>query len=131
MFFFVLAFLKIFLIALRHLFPIIAILGLAIVLLAMYISRLEKWSRADALYYAFITATTVGYGDLHPTKRRSKLIAVLIALIGLLFTGLIVAIGVHAVGKAWTLKFERPPAGRMAPPRAPAPADDPVSSSGD
>ncbi|WP_179583013.1 potassium channel family protein [Tunturiibacter gelidoferens] len=35
-------------------------------------------------YWAFVTATTVGYGDFRPTKRRSKLIAILTAVLGLL-----------------------------------------------
>lgn len=33
--------------------------------------------------------------DYHPGKKRSKLLAVMIALVGLVFTGIVVAIALH------------------------------------
>jgi voltage-gated potassium channel len=48
------------------------------------------------MYYAFITATTVGYGDFHPRKRLSKILAIIIAFVGIVFTGIVVAIALHA-----------------------------------
>jgi voltage-gated potassium channel len=65
-------------------------------LLGYLAGKQEGWSRSDSLYWAFVTATTVGYGDFRPTKRRSRIIAVL----GLLTTGIIIALGVHAATKA-------------------------------
>jgi voltage-gated potassium channel len=38
----------------------------------------EGWSIGDSFYYAFITAFTIGYGDLSPTYSLTKIIAVLI-----------------------------------------------------
>jgi Ion channel len=38
----------------------------------------------------------VGYGDIRPVKRASRIIAVVIALLGLTFTGILIAVGVHA-----------------------------------
>jgi len=66
------------------------------------VGRLEHWSSEDAVYYAFITATTVGYGDRHPTQRGSKFLAVVIALTGLLLTGVIVSLALNAA----TFAFE-------------------------
>ena len=74
---------------------------LAIPVLGFVIGRKEKWSRSDTIYYAFITATTVGYGDFHPIHARSKYLAVVIALLGLLMTGLLVAIGLEVVMQAF------------------------------
>ena len=65
------------------------------------IGRLEQWTAEDALYFAFITATSVGYGDFHPTKRQTKMLAIGIALTGILLTGLIVSIGLEAVAHAF------------------------------
>jgi hypothetical protein len=38
----------------------------------------------DIFYWSFVTATTVGYGDLRPVKNASKISAVLIAFLGLM-----------------------------------------------
>jgi hypothetical protein len=56
----------------------------------------EGWSRFDSFYWSFITATTVGYGDLRPVNRRSRIIAILLAFLGLTLTGILVAVAVHA-----------------------------------
>lgn len=48
------------------------------------------------MYYSFITATTVGYGDFYPKKNPSKSLAVVIAFIGIIFTGIVVGIALHA-----------------------------------
>jgi hypothetical protein len=94
-------FLKTYLSRLAHLWPFfVALLGL-IVALGLRIGQLERWSPVDALYFAFITATAVGYGDFHPTRHRSKGLAIVIALIGVLLTGLIVAVGLEAVSHAF------------------------------
>ena len=53
---------------------------------------------ADSIWWAVVTMTTVGYGDFRPTKKLSKMLAVATAFVGLVFTGIVVAIGVHAVG---------------------------------
>jgi Ca2+-binding EF-hand superfamily protein len=41
------------------------------------IGRLEGWSLVDSIYYAFITAGTVGYGDVSPTSPGARLWAVI------------------------------------------------------
>ena len=55
----------------------------------------------DGLYWSFITATTVGYGDMRPVKKVSKLLAVLMAFSGLLFTGIMVAVAVQSASVAF------------------------------
>jgi len=56
----------------------------------------ERWTAFDSFYWSFVTATTVGYGDLHPVNRTSRIVAIIIAIMGLSFTGIIVAVAVHA-----------------------------------
>ena len=89
-------FVRVFFIELVYVGPILAFLILCICLMGYIIGRIEGWSRFDAIYHAFINATTVGYGDFHPTKKPSKMLAVAIALVGIVFTGIIVAIALHA-----------------------------------
>ena len=83
-------------------FPLFLCLASAIVGLGLLTGKLEGWSRFDSFYWSFVTATTVGYGDLHPVTRTSRLVAILIALLGLTFTGIIIAIAVHAATFALT-----------------------------
>ena len=80
--------------------PIILSLLLLISFIGYIIGRTEGWSKFDGLYHAFINATTVGYGDLRPTKRLSKSLAIANALVGLILTGIVVAIGLHATDYA-------------------------------
>ena len=81
--------------------PIVLVLIAFITANGLVIGRIEGWRRGDALYHAFINATTVGYGDLRPTRGVSKFLAVLNAFLGLLFTGIFVGAGVYAVEKAF------------------------------
>jgi Ion channel len=71
-------------------------LATTVALLGLVVGRKEGWSRFDSVYWSFITATTVGYGDIRPVKRVSRIIAVVIALLGLTLTGISIAVGVHA-----------------------------------
>ena len=97
-----LGFIEMFLLGLVYAGPILLFLILLIVALGQLVGRREKWSRIDALYFSFITATTVGYGDFRPSSRQGKFLSILIALIGLIFTGIIVAIGVKALTVAFS-----------------------------
>jgi voltage-gated potassium channel len=51
----------------------------------------------DTLYFAFVTGLTIGYGDIVAKSPVGRLVALLIGFIGILFTGLMVAILVYAV----------------------------------
>lgn len=98
---FVLDFIEIYLRGLFYLWPIVLVLLGVIIGLGLRIGRVERWTTLNALYFAFITATSVGYGDFHPTKHQSKWLAIVIALTGVLLTGLIVAVGLEAVAHAF------------------------------
>lgn len=83
--------------------PLLGLMTVLIVLLGLLVGRVESWPHFDSLYWAFITATTVGYGDIRPKKPVSRVLAVLIAFIGVTFTGLFVALSINAA----TLAFEK------------------------
>lgn len=76
--------------------PILIGLILIIAVLGLWAGRREGWRWQDSLYWAGITATTVGYGDIRPSRDGSRVLALVIAMVGLVFNGLVVTIAVNA-----------------------------------
>ena len=97
---FTIAFIELFLWSIYLVGPLLVFLGLVIVALGQIVTRVEKWKLFDGLYWTLITATTVGYGDICPLKKSSKILSALIALLGLIFTGLIVAVALNTTSIA-------------------------------
>ena len=64
---------------------------------AALLAYLEEFAFADTLYFAFVTGLTIGYGDIVMLTSAGRLISLLIGLVGILFTGLLVAVLVYAV----------------------------------
>ena len=94
-------FIRIFTDGLYYAAPLLIALLLIIVVIGHFIGKLEGWTKLDALYCSLITATTVGYGDLRPSKKSAKFFAVIIAFVGLVFTGILVAVAIHAATHAF------------------------------
>ncbi len=76
--------------------PILSIFILIITAIGQLVGKIEGWHKFDSLYWTLITALTVGYGDYRPSKKSSKSLSVVVAIAGIMFTGIIVAITVQA-----------------------------------
>ena len=100
---FTLEFIRLFGLGLLLAAPLLLFLIIIIAAIGLMVGRREGWSRTDSLYYAFITASTVGYGDFHPLHKVFKFWAIGIALLGLILTGLVVAMGVQAATAAFVV----------------------------
>ena len=98
---FTLTFLKLFYVVVILAAPLLIFLLAVIIILGQIAGRQEGWSPGTSLYWTFITATTVGYGDIPPTHRRSRILSVIIAIIGLMLTGLLVAIALASANNAF------------------------------
>ena len=74
-----------------------------IVVGGLLLSLFDGKSLAEGQYLAFITAMTVGYGDLAPVTWPARVTSLVIGFNGLLLTGVIVAFCLKAV----ELSFQR------------------------
>jgi voltage-gated potassium channel len=74
---------------------------LLIVAGAGLITYVEQLPFGESLYFAFVTGLTIGYGDIVATTAVGRIISILLGIIGILFSGLVVAVAVKAVGQAW------------------------------
>jgi uncharacterized membrane protein len=93
--------------AIWHVRAVILVLIALIVAGAAALTLVEKMPFADTLYFAFVTGLTIGYGDIVMQTPVGRLVAILIGLVGILFTGLMVAVAVHAVRESMTESQKR------------------------
>lgn len=107
---FTLTFLNVFFFVIGLAAPLLSFLLFVIVVCGQFAGRKEGWTWTNTLYWTFITATTVGYGDMRPTHRRSRVLSVFIAIVGLMLTGIIVAVALNAA----TYAFDKHVGGQVA-----------------
>jgi hypothetical protein len=81
---------------LRILWPVLSVILVFVAGVGAVIGTIEGWGLWRGLYFAFITALTIGYGDLVPTHRLTQGLAVVVGFAGITMTGLIAALTVHA-----------------------------------
>ena len=59
-------------------------------------ARYEKLPIMQGVYFSLITSTTVGYGDITPETGTGQFVSVLLAIMGTILFGLIVAVATQA-----------------------------------
>lgn len=80
-----------------HVREVIVSLLLSIVLGGVVISLVEDMKLGDAIYFAFITGLSIGYGDITPATAWGRVVSVAIGLVGMIFVGMTVAIANRAL----------------------------------
>lgn len=55
---------------------------------------------SDGIYFAMITGLTIGYGDIVPVTTVGRVVALVLGVVGIIFTGMVVATAVHALREA-------------------------------
>ena len=64
------------------------------------VSYVEGLSIGDGIYFAFVTGLTIGYGDISAVTALGRIVCIAIGVIGMLFTGITVAIATRALADA-------------------------------
>jgi voltage-gated potassium channel len=85
---------------LRVIWSVLLMQMVFLVLAAFVLTQVEPLEFGESLYFTFITALAVGYGDISPTSDIGRITCVLIGVVGLIYNGLLVGIAVYATGKA-------------------------------
>jgi voltage-gated potassium channel len=67
---------------------------------AMLFAYFEQEGFENAVYFAFITAFTVGFGDIAPHTRGGRIVTVLVAFMGLVIIGIVIAVAGEALERA-------------------------------
>jgi hypothetical protein len=78
----------------------LAAFGVVIVVAGVLTSRFDKIPLGEGIYYAFITAFTVGFGDVAPKSHGARVVAIILAFMGLILVGIVVAVAVHSLDLA-------------------------------
>ena len=94
------SFLKQMIFALGHVWPVLSVLTLLIAVVGAFIAHIEGWRLTSGIYFGFVTALTIGYGDLVPKLGISRALAVMLGFVGILMTGLFASVGVFAMQRA-------------------------------
>ena len=85
-------YIQLFLGCLSHVYGVLLGLFVCIVGLGALFGLAEGLDLADAIYFAFVTAFTIGFGDITPVTLAGRLIAITLAILGMVFLGVIVGI---------------------------------------
>ncbi len=80
--------------------PLLMLLLIPIIGLGQWVGHIEKWEKFTAFYWSFITALTIGYGDIRPVAKSARTLSIVIGMLGIMFTGIIVAITIAATTEA-------------------------------
>ena len=83
-----------------ELITVFLLIGLAIFICGIMIARFDNLPLQEAVYFAFITAFTVGFGDVVPKSTAARFITIVLAFIGLVLVGVLVGVEVHAIETA-------------------------------
>lgn len=100
---FTITFMQIFFWGIYLTYPILVGIILIIITLGLIVGCVESWTKFNAIYWSFITALTVGYGDIKPISKVSKILSIIVGGVGIMLGGILVAITLQATTNAFEI----------------------------
>lgn len=85
--------------AMKKTWPIWNGMFFALIALGAVFGLVEGLRFFHAMYFTFVTALTIGYGDVTPSQPLGKVIAVLIGFLGASTMGFFVALAIHSANQ--------------------------------
>lgn len=79
---------------------VLVILFAIVLFCAVLLTFWENLTFGHSLYLSAMTALTVGYGDIAPKTTVGRAVCVVIGFLGVVFTGLIIAVATRALAHA-------------------------------
>jgi Ion channel len=76
--------------------PILSALLAFVAGVGAIVGLLEGWGLWRGVYFGYVTALTIGYGDLVPTRVSTQLLALAAGFAGICTTALLAALAVNA-----------------------------------
>ena len=73
----------------------------------------ERWSIIDAVYFALVTFTTTGFGDLVPSTEGGRIFTTFFVVFGVIMLGVFVGIVGHSISEAHYVTMKRKKKGRQ------------------
>jgi hypothetical protein len=88
--------------------------SVALVIVAIYLfscaaiyTQFEDWSYGEALYFLFVSMSTIGFGDIVPENQRFFLASSLLVLFGLSLVSMTITVLVDYIGDLYTKAKEK------------------------
>ena len=76
--------------------PILSGLLVTVAVIGAVVGLIEDWGVWRGIYFGYVTALTIGYGDLVPTHVVTQVLALAVGFSGIATTALIAAMAVRA-----------------------------------
>ncbi|TWU37461.1 potassium channel family protein [Novipirellula artificiosorum] len=89
-----------------HVREVLVGLLMLLVLGGVAISYLEDIPLDRAIYFAFITGLSIGYGDITPKTGMGCVVSIGIGIIGMIFVGMTVAVATQALADTIRVRSE-------------------------
>ncbi len=82
---------------LGHTYQIVLFLNVIIIFLGIIFSFFESIGPIEGIYFSYVSALAIGYGDIVPHTAIGKVISIVLGVVGMILFGIVVGISTRTV----------------------------------